>query len=695
MMEGSAPKRRKTSPTTNVPIAGDSNPSSTPIDGVNRRSTRHNRPSFLSPTKASLARSNPDILERRSASRPQRSQDAPTASEPDSPTSHGVVAELLSAQLEGASETSRAENVSEEGDLGARDPAPSQTSSVLRRVTGRMAAKPRRTPNRPSPRPLPAPSGEEEELIDPFRGRRRLRRSPPPGALPETEAEEPELPPTPTQKGLSDPSSINTSPRGIHSTPSKRPRKMKSSPLKQPPLRPSDFSKETTDPRALSPVAEKALRSEDTKKERRRKSHPARTVEEPDPLIDKKSLRDSLVTQLSHLEKDLRLLSRANDKLYRQHRETPRASLELDRSDADGLLDLLRRHTLPVEKEPSPDPIKEWLDAALNPISFLPFRDPATTVPLFDDPMEDREPEKPLPISHHPILMTAEEELPYLQVFTPLTFTSTVSIGPREDIADAEPLMQRHAISVSCSEPGIFGAKLEMMVNTQNWAITEFVVPRLDPHAIGELGPFVEKILQGGSNSALTRNVTVVTWAMSEWVRLATKRARFWCEVERDLGTADGRQTCAEEVRRATRKGRRRRTRVAAGEDADDDQETGDATRGLGRFESDKSSFTKAELLPHLGRTSLDLGLSPHDVAAIDREIPTIRIQWNISFDWTGEGQSKVGVALGAPPEWHGSDVKGSLAEIPVLFDKLVQETGNPMDAVKTVVALLVGERKR
>jgi hypothetical protein len=40
----------------------------------------------------------------------------------------------------------------------------------------------------------------------------------------------------------------------------------------------------------------------------------------------------------------------------------------------------------------------------------------------------------------------------------------------------------------------------------------------------------------------------------------------------------------------------------------------------------------------------------------------------------------------------HGHDDRGSLTKIPGVFDKLVQENSDPLDAVRTVVALVVGE---
>ncbi|KAI1483224.1 hypothetical protein F4774DRAFT_214490 [Daldinia eschscholtzii] len=678
-MDSSAPKRRKTSPTTNVPIGGTTASSSK--DEPVRRSARRPMPSFASPTKASLARSNPDILERKSTSRTRPSDDAPAASE----------AESLPDDAPGNSDIRQTGHDTETSGREAQQTqstSGSQPLSPVRRATGAMASRPRRTPNKPSPRPLPEPSVEDEEIINPFKGR-VLRRSPPPGeAIPE----EPELPPTPTQQGISDPASIQTSPIGIHNTPTKRPRRsrvlaerIKSSPLKQPPLRHPEFTKEATREESPSRTAERTLRAQPQSRKKRRKSHPARNAEEPDPLAEKKALRDSLLAEVARLRSDLELATRENTRLHELQQGRKVSSAPKDPEDKESLLDLFRRHALPPEKETPPNPTQDWLEAALNPISFLPFSKSKLSLPSIFAPSQNdsRQENEKLPISHHPIPMTAEEELPFLQVFTPLTFTSTVSILPRDDLVNLGPLLQKYTISASSTLPGIFAATIEMTVNTKRLSITELKVPRLEPSAVGELGPFVEQVVRGAGTSALTRNVSVITWAMGEWLRIATRRARFWCAIERNLRSSEGLAKCAREMRTDTRRKGPGRPATSAGDSDDDD----DGLEGR----ADKARFTKADIFPHLGRTNIDLDLELPSLNDPDGA-PTIRIEWHIEFDWTGEARSRIGLLLGTPAKWHGQDTKGSLTSIPSVFDKLIQENKDPMEALKTVIALLVGE---
>ncbi|XXG95344.1 hypothetical protein Hte_001605 [Hypoxylon texense] len=681
-MDSSAPKRRKTSPTSSVPVGVSSAPPTS--DGSARRSTRRQVPSFASPTKASLARSNPDILERRNTSRPRDLIDAPAASEVGSPIA-GESDTVLQEEPVAEQAEDGAETTSRDAQL-SRYSSTDHLRSPTRRAPGAMASKPRRTPNKPSPRPLPPPSADEEELINPFRGR-ALRRSPPPDAPPQ---DEPELPPTPTQKGISDPASVHTSPVGIHNTPTKRPRRskalaerIKSSPLKQPPLHPPDQVKEFAREDSPSQTARQRLRAQPQSRKRKRKVYPARHVEETDPLAERKLVRDALVAEVARLKADLKLAALENNYTYQLQREKKPSYAQRTAEDESGLLDLLRRHALPPEKEVAPDPMQDWIEVAMNPISLLPFGKTGGSLPSLFSPQQedaDERAEQPPP-SHYPVPMTTSEELPYLQVFTPLTFTSTVTILPRNDPAGAEPLMQKHTISASSTVPGLFAARIEMTVNAKKLSIAELSVPYLEPSAVSELGPFVEVIMRDSGTSALRRNISVMTWAMSEWLRVAMRRARFWCTIERDLLSKEGLAKCAKRRRKCVKRRR-------VGRPTSTEEDSDDGSNGLG-VQADQAPFTKADTLPHLGRTFLDLELSSMEDP---EETPSVRIQWHIKFDWTGEAQSKLGLLIEVPAKWHGRDVRGSLTNVPDMFGKLIQEDRDPMEALRTVIALLAGE---
>lgn len=679
-METSAPKRRRTSPRTAVPVQPESE-STTPRDAPPRPAVSPSRPSYASPTRASLERFNPEILRRReSQAGSARSPHAPpTASRVATPDSTASLARALHTQLELRS--------------GTRDgaQAASEQSSVLRSPAKRLGAA-AAAATRPIPRPLPPPGPDEEEDLLSGAPDRALARSL--GVLPEVTAPEPQLPPTPERP---DPV-VSTPPSGIHNTPSKRPRRNRalaekiksSSPLKQPPLRPSEQSQKGAPlplnlPTKTAQVVEPPPPGPTTAE--------LRGLEPVDPDAEKKKLRDSLLAELRELERDLDIASRENERIRQARLAKREPSPPANKHE---ILQVLRRHALPPEDQhPEPDPADPLLASALNPIAFLPFSKPsASRPPALPEPAENTtaaadDDDLPPPVSHHPIPMTAEEALPYLQVFTPLTFTAHVSPLPRTTNAnadadadadadtpngnatdDGQPILQHHSITATSTSPrGLFSARLDMTVNTQTLAITSLAVPRLDPAAEAELRPFVDSVVGAGakddSAGGLRNNVGVLAWAMGEWLRVAVQRARVWTVLEREVGA--GKEALSEMVVRwRTDQGRKRKKRrkrkkwaersegdggASEGEEGDEEgeqqQQQQQQQRGGEGDVDGEGKFEAAELLPFMGRTCMDF-----EVPLLEgrtAEVSALRVQWRIKFDWTGEARSDIGVLVGVP----------------------------------------------
>lgn len=260
--------------------------------------------------------------------------------------------------------------------------------------------------------------------------------------------------------------------------------------------------------------------------------------------------------------------------------------------------------------------------------------------------------------------------------------------------------MQKHKITAVSSPQGLFAARIEMTVDTKTLSISDLSVTHMEPSAAAELRPFIAKIEQGAGNSALRRNISVVAWAMAEWTRLATKRALFWCQVERELGSDKDMLRCAKKLRRG------RKRKGFPGRPSVEDDDSGDEGEMVENMYDARNEVPRSALLPHLGRTSLDLKLGPAGEVGL-------RIEWRIDFDWTGEGHSRIAALVETPAKCtyfaslslfadkdtneesgHHHDTTHSLVEIPGLFDKVVRGGGDPMKAVKTVVALIIGDRK-
>lgn len=538
--------------------------------------------------------------------------------------------------------------------------------SPSRRLGGStLAAQPaRRTPTRPQPRPLPPPGPVEDDVIaDPFGGR-ALHRSPlNTGVLPAVLHEEPELPPTPEHP---DPV-LSTPPSGIHNTPSKRRRNpndraaalQQSSPLKHtipqevagPPDQLQKESQKARGKRRASPVKlvgqavslperlreEKPTLPPKPRNEFAPGTHPRRSVRLRGPNWEKKQQRDNLLKEIAQLEADLKLATNENDNTARG----------LPLTDKAALLDALHRHLVPSEKEPEHDVNKEWLEAVMDPIAMLGFNGYPTVnlPPAIPQQYAEDEPEPPI-TSHYPIPMNASEELPYLQMFTPLTYTSSVTmISPSADGPD-EPPLHKHAIAIrSANPPGLFSARVEMVVNPQKLAVSSLAVPRLDPAAATELGSFVKSIIstEVQYHPVLTRNVNLLCWAMREWYGIALRRAKFWVALEESLNSKDSLVEIVMEMR--TKKKRKRR-RQDQSEDADSG--VGESFSAGSEADLELSSKSKSKLLPHMGRTSMDFEI-PYLTGNVTTEVSDLRINWAMEFDWAGEAKSRLGVELGVP----------------------------------------------
>ena len=419
--------------------------------------------------------------------------------------------------------------------------------------------------------------------------------------------EEPELPPTPTQRGIPDPI-VTTPPTGIHDTPSKRAKsrsaKIKSSPLK--PQGPAAPARPKTAEPDLQPKSKKP------QSDRRRRS--SRFLIPEDPHAAKKKIRDDLLKELQQLQADVALGNQENERLrlqYESKKHRPTAP-----SNPDELLDMLLRATRPesVAEQKKPTSIFKSID------SFLPFssrrKRQRTALPALD---------KPIP-SHLPIAL--DDPLPYLQVFSPLTYTSVITLLPPEATSPGtsvhepeQPILQRHLIKAS-HPSGLFTARLSMTVDSSLFSITSLDVEALPSSAEKELGTFMRE----GSNpdSVLSRDIGVVCWAMGRWVEMSVSRARLWCAVEQAFGTPEAR---AKSLQRKIRK-RKRRPSVVLDDDYED-----------GNDEQTNRKWTMRQLLPHMGQTAMELS---------NGEVE-LRFEWTIGFNWTGEVENAISASARLP----------------------------------------------
>lgn len=392
-------------------------------------------------------------------------------------------------------------------------------------------------------------------------------------------------------------------------------------------------------------------------------------------------MNDALLADIAQLRAELEILVRENERIQQSHLSKKELSAP---ENLDEVVDVLFRHLEPRKSSKPKEARPSWVQTALDPVAFLPFSKPASAPPtLFYEHVP--EPTKP-PKSHAPRPMKADEEFLFLSAFTPLTFSSHITTLPSPDEeTEPGPLLQHHTVTAaSATSPSLFMSRLEMVVDTSTHTITSLSVTAIHPRsAASEMAPLLRQIMaeRGESSfcSALYHNVSILTWAMGSWLRVAIRRAKIWRTLDRDLGSTEALRETVRRVR-ATRAKRRRMRRMR--DDEDDESDT----------ESITDQTMMNDLLPYMDCMWMDLDIPA--LAAGDGEAASLRIQWKIELDWTGEASSRIRALVSLPSKWHRADERGRLATIPALFDKLVQRDGDVVSAVHAVVALLAGESR-
>lgn len=483
----------------------------------------------------------------------------------------------------------------------------------------------------------------------------------------------------------------------------------------------------------------------------RRRITGSRGLKPADPDAKKKKSCRDLASKLEQLKRDLAIVRALDEETTRSALTGGGVSLS---QKANEIVDVLDRHT-PLAGDSSvlsrPPALQTWVRAAADPMAFLPFNKPGTSLAVHREIQQSLEANTEVPppvVSNHPTPMTAEEELPYLQAFSPLTLAQVVTTLPRE--GRKGPHLQNRLVTITSTNPtGFFAAQIELTVDVDTTDVVCLAVPRLDEASARELSPFIEKVIRGevpggsavgksvpaepetisglpvttkaglnspnksgphtktkwkeegpsipsitnmpgllgrkkasmlransagsptqekdgtppqhnaGENppsrhegtrqkhpSGTRENVSILTWAMGEWLRVAMRRARFWCLLERELGDRDAILETVARLRARRRKKRRRQEL----EDDDDDEDGNDSSSGGADVQgarklksSTDAVLSNAELRLHMGRTSMDLGI-PLASAPGDGAQTRLRVQWQIVFDWAGNARSRIGI---------------------------------------------------
>lgn len=378
----------------------------------------------------------------------------------------------------------------------------------------------------------------------------------------------------------------------------------------------------------------------------------------------KKAKRDSLLQEIEQLKADLKIARAENERL-RLSKTVPLSVSELSQ---ETLPMLLRAAAVP--KEPDRSEVKRSIFQNLD--AFLPFnsrRSRRHRARLDEDIC------KKLP-SHLP--QSTENELTYLQAFTPLIWTSKmISLYPRSSQigSDVEinteteseieiELLQKQIISATHFS-GIFSARLALIFDPISQKVIELSLLYLPTCAEHELGDFIRNVKSKFGNPEqlkTNREIGVVGYAMGRWVEVSLRRARFWWLVMRRYSTSAARRNSLSlsYPHNTKKKGNKNGLEndgilFGEGEDNEADNSSNDESDEI---KTGTSKLTSKDLLPHLGRSMLCINgnnsMAQKNSGAMKKDdflMQGIEIlfEWNLSFDWTGEVKSHISASSSIP----------------------------------------------
>jgi hypothetical protein len=416
--------------------------------------------------------------------------------------------------------------------------------------------------------------------------------------------EEPDLPTTPSQQGLEEQDEPR---RGVlFSSPSKRPPRAMG-PVKHSPLRPK-----APPVQEASPTQHIEDGPDDTQAR-----NGVKRAHTPDPEVEKKKQEKArLEREIAELEAQV---TQCTQEITKEQQRSPAEALRpSEQSKLRAFIAKLTGNDTPADTPP-------LLSTLLN--SFLPF----STIKIAPRP---RPLSKPI-TSHRPIDLA--DPLPYLRLFTSLTFTSHLTLPRGKVSPSSSRVHQNHTIDIAGPQ-NLLTAQISITIDALQNGIINMQLLRLSPWAERELGRYVRE-------RAEQKDLSNACWAIDSFWNLARKRAEYWRSCESAFSL------------------------LLSSHDTENipPQST-----------TSKSKTSRKSLNRHLGRDSLILQ---------DSHV-LLKINWGIGFDWTGEAESDVSVEAAFPAAWTEGDKKGVFGKVPETFGALVRAKG-VLGGTRVVVGLL------
>ncbi|CAG7916975.1 unnamed protein product [Penicillium olsonii] len=484
-------KRRKTSETTGVPVVPD----------LSQDGSRRRRPSYQSPTRASLARSNPDALERALSRSPSR-RPISKEDQPRDPRVLGLrdrkaLRPSLSASASPLTRPRQSEGP--ESSPSRRAKGIQEFSKPPRRISKRILPGDLvfGSPLAPPPNPESnTPEGQLASELDSATADLGLDMGPDPGFM-EDDDDEPELPPTPTQLGLE---KAPDRPRGLSSSPSMRPEKRS--------------RRRLHNPLHESPLKAVNLQSPPSEDQNSESSYPAGFSA---AVQEKQASRKKLAAELRQLKKEVEELESW------AHKVETNPDLKGDTRGLDRFLSLLtsgeaNRTNQPIQQK-APRPMSSLL-ATLLPFSARTIKPKRQTSPLPTNPFA---------------LQEKSQTLPYLTIFAPLKLKTRTTRSSHMD-----ELSETHTLIFSPPAPfpsSLYNVTVVYEADPETQCLTSLSVPtggdskkRKVPEPLRR---WIDTRLE---NPVLRLDVATLCWGINRYWESAVARARLWAHIDHKYG---------------------------------------------------------------------------------------------------------------------------------------------------------------
>lgn len=498
----SPPKRRRTGDRSSVAI--------TASQSYEALEDRHNprRPSFQSPTKSSLAKSHPDVLERALSRSPTRqAQRAEDGAEADA-NARGFRRKAMRPSLNPSSplKQPRASN-----DVPIFS-SPSRRASGIQAFSKpprRMSTKRMSAVNFDLGSPTPAPPAEadtpEGQLAQELGSATRVEDDPTnietglDGAFDEDPLE-PELPPTPTQLGLE---KAPERPRGLlSSSPSMRLEKR--------------MKRRATEALHGSPL--KSARFHD----------PAPEEDLPDAgdledgisiaVLEKRKSRKRLAADLLRLKNDVADLTKWTDDLESG------VNIAQDSRELDRFLTMLAEESSYINQ---PIPKK-----APTPISSLL----STLLPFSTNIRRPHRQASPLPTNPFALKASAQSQS-YLTVFAPLALSTHTSRASEPD-----SFLEIHTLKFTAPSPfprALYNVSVVYETNPETQTINSVSVPTGNESKKRKVPETLRRWIDNRlENPLLNLDVATLCWGINRYWEASLARAQLWAEIEKKHGRA-------------------------------------------------------------------------------------------------------------------------------------------------------------